>query len=80
MLKLSYTQCQSKPGKQETHVDGSHRQSSLVSSEGEQGVTINFEILDLFSVSFALEIFCLVFINFLTRGILNTLRKPLQRL
>lgn len=80
MLKLSYTQCQSEPGKQETHVNDSHRQSSLVSSEGEQEVTINFEILDLFSVSFALEFFCLVFINFLTRGILNMLRKLLQRL
>ncbi|CAB4305025.1 unnamed protein product [Prunus armeniaca] len=41
MLKLSYTQCQSKPGKQETHVDGSHRQSSLVSSEGEQEGSCN---------------------------------------
>ncbi|XP_021812561.1 uncharacterized protein LOC110755634 [Prunus avium] len=41
MLKLSYTQCQSEPGKQETHVNDSHRQSSLVSSEGEQEGSCN---------------------------------------
>ncbi|CAN6701766.1 unnamed protein product [Malus baccata var. baccata] len=36
MLKLNYIHCQSEPSERETHVDDSHRQYSLVNSEGEQ--------------------------------------------
>ncbi|XP_048434241.1 uncharacterized protein LOC125474482 isoform X1 [Pyrus x bretschneideri] len=36
MLKLNYICCLSEPSERETHVDDSHRQSSLVNSEGEQ--------------------------------------------
>lgn len=68
VLKVNFIQCRSETGKRKTLIDESHRQSCLVNPAGEQEVTINIKIGNLFFIrngldNHSLEFVCVVLIN-----------------
>lgn len=62
MLKLNFIQCRSETGKRKRLVDESHRQSCLVNLAGEQEVTINIKIGNLFFIRNGLDNHSLEFV------------------